>query len=668
MGTIPDQTIATGQTATLEIVSYFNDPDGGALTYTAATNAAAVVSVAVTGGTLTLVGVTAGTASVTVKATDPAGLTAAQGFRVTVETPNRSPEAVGTIPARTLTVGQSATLDVSPFVTDPDGDALTYTAASSAAAVVTVTVSGSVLTLVGVTAGTASVTVTAADPAGLTAAQGFQVTVETPNRAPEAVGTIPARTLTVGQSATLDVSPFVTDPDGDALTYTAASSAAAVVTVTVSGGTLTLVGVATGTAIVTVTAADPAGLTAAHGILVTVETSSKVKPCIGGSAAGYPCSRVDLVSRLSREELGVTVGIVNDMWGWTDPATGTEWALVGHSGGTAFVSLEDPENPVYAGFLPFTQGARPSIWRDIKVYRDHAYIVADDAGAHGMQVVDLTRLRDISTTPSRLEAVAVYNRIHSAHNVAVNEETGFAYAVGASGGGETCGGGLHMIDIRNPTSPVFAGCFADPRTGRASTGYTHDAACVVYRGPDTGHRGSEICFGSNETALSIVDVSNKQRPRALAAASYPQVGYTHQGWLDEAQEYFYMNDEFDELNGKPRPRTIVWDVSDLDDPIVAAEYMGTTGAIDHNLYIAGNLMYQSNYLSGLRVVDISNRENPREVGYFDVEPAFAEIAMDGSWSNYPFFASGIIGVTSTGRALGYKTSNGGVFFVRLSGN
>ncbi|WP_419859617.1 leishmanolysin-related zinc metalloendopeptidase [Candidatus Palauibacter sp.] len=184
MGTIPDQTIATGQTATLEIVSYFNDPDGGALTYTAATNAAAtnaaaVVAVAVAGGTLTLVGVTAGTASVTVKATDPAGLTAAQGFRVTVETPNRSPEAVGTIPARTLTVGQSATLDVSPFVTDPDGDALTYTAATSAAGVVSVTVSGSVLTLVGVTAGTASVTVTAADPDGLTAGLSFGVTVET---------------------------------------------------------------------------------------------------------------------------------------------------------------------------------------------------------------------------------------------------------------------------------------------------------------------------------------------------------------------------------------------------------------------------------------------------------------------------------------------------------
>ena len=44
----------------------------------------------------------------------------------------------------------------------------------------------------------------------------------------------------------------------------------------------------------------------------------------------------------------------------------------------------------------------------------------------------------------------VYTNIASAHNVVINEESGFAYSVGSSGGGETCGGGLHMIDIRDP--------------------------------------------------------------------------------------------------------------------------------------------------------------------------------------------------------------------------
>ena len=389
-----------------------------------------------------------------------------------------------------------------------------------------------------------------------------------------------------------------------------------------------------------------------------------VKSCDNGSVDGYPCRGIDLVSSLDRAEIGLTIGIVNDLWGWTDPLTGTEWALVGHTQGTSFVSLADPGDPVYTAFVPVTDGAFESVWRDIKVYRDHAFIVADAAGQHGMQVVDLARLRGITDTPGRVEPLTVYHEIHSAHNIVINEESGFAYVVGGSGGGETCGGGLHMVDIRNPANPAFAGCFTDTSTARG-TGYTHDAICVVYRGPDSEHREKEVCFGSNENALSIADVSDKRAPTALASTSYPRVGYTHQAWLDDAHEYLYMNDEFDEYREDVETtRTIVWDVSDLDDPVVVHEFMGTTPASDHNLYIVGNRMYQSNYLAGLRVVDISDRENPAEVAYFDVEPdGENRTSLNGSWSNYPFFASGIIAVTAMG--IG---SEGGVFFVKLSGN
>ena len=83
-----------------------------------------------------------------------------------------------------------------------------------------------------------------------------------------------------------------------------------------------------------------------------------------------------------------------------------------------------------------------------------------------MQVFDLTRLRDYSGTMLTFEEDAHYDRISSVHNIVINEESGFAYAVGSGDGGDTCGGGLHMIDIRDPKSPSFAGCFADPNTGR----------------------------------------------------------------------------------------------------------------------------------------------------------------------------------------------------------
>ena len=93
-----------------------------------------------------------------------------------------------------------------------------------------------------------------------------------------------------------------------------------------------------------------------------------------------------------------------------------------------------------------------------------------------------------------LTATAHYDRMASAHNIVINEETGTAYTVGNGMGGETCGGGLHMIDIRNPTNPTFAGCCADPTTGRQGTGYSHDAQCVIYRGPDEDHQEKEIRF------------------------------------------------------------------------------------------------------------------------------------------------------------------------------
>ena len=186
------------------------------------------------------------------------------------------------------------------------------------------------------------------------------------------------------------------------------------------------------------------------------------------------------------------------------------------------------------------------------------------------------------------------------------------------------------------------------QTGQAGTGYSHDAQCVTYEGPDTEHRGRQICLGANETSLSIADVTDKANPIALSRASYPNVQYSHQGWLTEDQRYFYMNDEGDETAGVVAgTRTLIWDVADLDDPVLVGEHIHDNPAIDHNLYVKGNLMYQSNYTSGLRILDISEPEAPRLVGFFDTVPwGEDEAVFDGSWSNYPYFESGTIVVTS----------------------
>jgi choice-of-anchor B domain-containing protein len=370
--------------------------------------------------------------------------------------------------------------------------------------------------------------------------------------------------------------------------------------------------------------------------------------CASGKADQFGCGEVDLLSFLPVSAIGGGRGVaLNDVWGWTDPQTGKEWAIVGRVDGTSFIDVSNAAQPVYVGDLPMHAGARANTWRDIKVYKDHAYIVADGAGPHGVQVFDLTRLRNPGALPAKFTEDAHYDRVASAHNIVINEATGFAYAVGANSGGETCGGGLHMIDIREPKKPTFAGCFQDMQTGNQRTGYSHDAQCVKYNGPDEKYRGREICLGSNEMAVSISDVTDKSKPIAISRAAYPNVGYTHQGWLDDKHEYFYVDDEGDEVSGTvARTRTLVWDVRDLDDPVLVKEHLGTSPASDHNLYIVGNLMYQSNYNSGLRILDISNRTEPKEVGFFDTVPWAESAGFDGSWSNYPFFASGTIIVTS----------------------
>lgn len=380
------------------------------------------------------------------------------------------------------------------------------------------------------------------------------------------------------------------------------------------------------------------------------------RSCNDGSVESFDCNGVDLQSFLPIEDIGGERGIdLNDIWGWTDPQTDTEYALVGRTDGTAFVDVSDPTNPVFVGDLPLTEGARVNSWRDVKVYEDHAYIVADNAGNHGMQIFDLTQLRDVDEgdMPVTFEESALYDRVNSVHNIVINTESGYAYAVGSSGGGETCGGGLHMINIQDPKNPEFEGCFADRSTGRSGTGYSHDAQCVMYDGPDQEYQGREICIGANETAISVADVTDKDNPTAISTASYPDHAYVHQGWFTEDQRYFYQNDELDELQGKAdRTRTLVWDMEDLDNPRLVNELLLPEESTDHNLYVKGDRMYQSNYKSGLRILDISDRTNPEEVAHFDTQPyGENDPGFQGSWSNYPYFDSGIIVVSSIGEGL-----------------
>lgn len=366
--------------------------------------------------------------------------------------------------------------------------------------------------------------------------------------------------------------------------------------------------------------------------------TGKALPCNHGMIQSFACENVELLAYLPRASIGKSAGY--DLWGWHDSTTGREFLLIGGKA-TAFVEVTDPVHPMYLGVLPPPAGAEEHAAQSVKVYQHYAFVAYEGANA-GIQIFDLTQLRD-TKSPKTFQETAHYSGVTNTHTLALNQETGFAYVNGSS----TCGGGLHMLDVRTPTNPTFVGCYSESQAGRLKTGRVHDAQCVVYRGPDTKYAGREICMNYAEIGISIADVTDKKNPKTISIATYPDVGYTHQGWFTEDQRYIFVDDEFDEGNMASRvgedsvhTRTIGFDLTNLDDPIVLTEfYNSKTNSTDHNLYIRGRYMYQGNYNAGLRIIDVADPKHPKEVGYL------TNIAA--AWGTYPFLKNGVVAVSST---------------------
>ncbi len=359
-------------------------------------------------------------------------------------------------------------------------------------------------------------------------------------------------------------------------------------------------------------------------------------PCVQGMAGPFPCENVHMHSFLPMSDIGGGRG--SDVWGWQDPETDRRYAIAGRENGTAFVDVTNPTRPLFLADLP-TSGTQDVIWRDMKVYADHAYIVSE-APEHGMQVVDLSILRELDRrqAPHTISETTLYTEFGRTHNLGMNFETGYAYAVGNREDQRGCNAGLHMIDLSDPADPQFAGCFGDD-------GYTHDTQCVIYEGADERYHDREICFNSNEDTLTIVDVTDKSDPEMISRTGYEQVGYTHQGWLTEDHEQFILNDELDELFFGNNTRTYVWDLEDLEAPEVIGIHEADTAATTHNDYVVGDRVYQANYRAGLQVLDLTNVADGEleEVASFDTYPPDDEAGFGhGSWSNYPFFDNGIV--------------------------
>lgn len=402
-------------------------------------------------------------------------------------------------------------------------------------------------------------------------------------------------------------------------------------------------------------------------------TPNSQAECRDGFAAGYPCKKVDLIAHLPLCSLATSNSegppkSGNDVWGWTsNDGKSREFIIWGVKEGHYFIEVADSVL-VVLGFLPSSSTGSYAIQHDMKVLGDFAYMGSEGSN-HGIQIFDMRRL--LRVDPKRdcannlycqvLSADRVYTgnsnfRVGNTHNIVANEDSDYLYLVGGNNG---CNGGLHIVDVIDPSNPSFVTCFGDD-------GYVHDAHCVEYKGPDMAYKNkSEICFCFNEDTVTIVDVTNKGDIQILSKIRYSNEEYTHQGWLSSDHRHIVFGDEVEEYNLRVKEtRTLVANVENLREPTNVREYFGTSPSIDHNQYIVEataegqnydrtkhsgtDLIYQANYRAGLRILQVIDYETAdfREVGYFDTYPLNNSPRFNGAWSTFPFFRSGLIVISS----------------------
>lgn len=338
---------------------------------------------------------------------------------------------------------------------------------------------------------------------------------------------------------------------------------------------------------------------------------------------------------------GTTVSSGNDCWGYTAP-NGREYGIMGTNAGTFFIEITNPDNAQIIGFI----AGPDSLWRDIKVYQNFAYAVSE--GGNGIQVINMANINQVTNRVSLVNTITTGGGT-ATHNVALNTDSGYLYRCG---GGSN---GLRIYSLANPATPTFVASWADR--------YVHDCQVITYtKGPLAGHEIAYCCSGNNggnaNTGLDILDVTDKNNIVNLypSRITWPSAAYSHQVWLSPDLRYAYLNDELDETGSAPT-RTMVVDVSFLIDenvpsPFLAGIFNGTNVAINHNLYTKDDLIFETNYRAGLRVFcTTADPLAPEEIAYFDTYPGSDSANFNGSWSNYPYFPSGVVIISDLERGF-----------------
>lgn len=308
-------------------------------------------------------------------------------------------------------------------------------------------------------------------------------------------------------------------------------------------------------------------------------------------------------------QLPSTHGDLSDIWGYVD-SLGNEYALIGTNLGTQIVDVSTPSNPTEVFFSPGAQ----TIWRDLKVWNKHAYIVNE--GANGLKIIDMSNLPGAITVGDVYQYTGSTYPFTSAHDIYI-DENGYAYIMGTNNGV----GGAIILDLNtDPKNPV--------EVGRYNDFYLHDGMA----------RGDTLWGGAvNNGFFVAVDVSNKANPVTMVTHNTPN-NFTHNCWISDDGNTLFTTDE------KSNAFVASYDVSNLSNISELDRIQSSPGmnVIPHNTFVLGDYLVTSYYRDGVTIHDASNPNILVEVGNYDTSPAFTGDGFNGCWGVYPYLPSGLI--------------------------
>jgi len=302
--------------------------------------------------------------------------------------------------------------------------------------------------------------------------------------------------------------------------------------------------------------------------------------------------------------------------------------------GTTVLDVSNPKQPRIIKHIPGYKGAESRAVQVVEKYfdgRDYLLRNQESGEFNGFEVWDIT-------DKANPKFISKIDRLMAAHKSWWDAKTGYAYLSGISSGWK----GQHLIiyDLRNPSNPKFVTNWGLPGQRPGESG----ESVSLHHPVISGNRAYlSYLFGGN---VVILDISNKYQPVMISHLDFsPPFSGTHttvpfsklkvpnfSKGIGDVRDFLVVSEESFSSNCQELRRQLhIVDATEENRPIPVATFKVPDGNFcerggrfgPHQFaetkdgeIIGGNLLYVAYFNAGLRIVDIANPFNPKEVGYY----------------------------------------------------